>query len=431
MNVAFMSIASMIFWSIWLGGAVVLGLIWLVRLILVGRGLRRRTVLSHESHTGGPASLPRVSLVVAARNEEANIERCLSSLLAQDYSDLQIIAVDDRSTDATPSILQKLSDQHPRLRVLTVQSLRDGWFGKNNAMREGVEVATGDWLCFTDADCRFTSPRTVTVAVREALSEDVDFLSVTPMLETETFWERVIQPVCGIVLIWWFLPERVNNPEKRTAYANGAFMLMRRSCYEAIGGHEAVKTEVNEDIRMARRTKRLGLKLRVVENDDLYRTRMYSTPSEAWRGWSRIFYGCFQTPKRLIRVASLHLIYSLIPWISLLVAIVGLASSVSENRVLWGWAVVAWAIAVVFQQLTVARIYPVTRHARGWSLLYFPGACICLAMMISAILKSVGASSTTWRGRTYRADRVIPEVSPAGNHEGAAPPTAKKSATHA
>lgn len=432
-----MSVLWMGLWMVWLLAALVLGLIWLVRFLLAGPALRRRIILDHGSHPEAGPECPRVSVIVAARNEVENIETCVVSLLQQDYPRLEIIAVDDRSTDGTLAILRRLEERHgEKLRVVCVESLHDGWFGKNNAMREGVAIATGDWFCFTDADCQFTSRRAITIAVREAQANRTDFLSLTPVLETETAWERVIQPVCGIVLIWWFLPERVNNPEKRTAYANGAFMLVRRACYAGIGGHEAVRTEVNEDIRMARRAKRQGFALRVVENEDLYRTRMYRTLREAWRGWSRIFYGCFQTPRRLVRVASLHLAYAIVPWLSLGIASVGRVAWASHDaRPLWNAALAAWAVVVLFLQATMWRIYPVTRHSPAWSLAYFPGACVCWAMMLSSILKSLGAGSTTWRGRTYRANRVIPDAPSSARDPAEVPATPpvsiNKSASHA
>src|SRR4029079_6010588 len=106
-------------------------------------------------------------------------------------------------------------------------------------------------------------------------------------------------PVCGAVMVFWFHPKRVNDPEHSAAYANGAFMLLRRSCYDAIGGHDEVRTQVNEDMHMAHLAKEHRQRLVVVQNEDLYTVRMYSRFKDIWRGWSRIFYGCFGTFRRL------------------------------------------------------------------------------------------------------------------------------------
>lgn len=394
---------------IWLLLGGVIGSVWIVRLFGITGALRRRQVLSSHSHDGPPGDPQRVSVIVAAKDEEDNIESCLTTLLDQDYPDFEVIAVDDRSQDRTAVILKRLESTcgvteppSDRLRVITVRSLRDGWFGKNNAMHEGVAVSSGEWLCFTDADCRQISRKTLSMAMREAVEHNSDFLSVTPVLETRTVWERIIQPVCALVLIIWFLPERVNNPKTRTAYANGAFMLMRRSCYDAIGGHERVRTEINEDIHMARIAKQLGLKLRVVENDDLYRTRMYRTPAEAWRGWSRIFYGSLGSLGRLLTAAMLLIVFSLFPWISLAIALIGCGWARAGDAAWWEAAAIAWAGVILVKQAVAWRLYGVLRMGRVWSLTYVLGGAITLSMLVNAVFKTVGATSTTWRGTTYR-----------------------------
>ena len=315
------------------------------------------------------------------------------------YRFITELAAYEREPDAvevTPEILRRLeAGAGGALRVLTVKALREGWFGKNNAMRAGVEAASGDWLCFTDADCRQISTRTLSVAMGEALAHHVDFLCVTPVLETKTVWEKIIQPVCALVLIVWFLPGRVNDPAKKTAYANGAFMLLRRECYDAIGGHYRVCTQVNEDVHLARLAKQSGQCLRVVENEDLYRTRMYRTPGEAWRGWSRIFCGCLETWPRLVASAGLVTMLTILPWVSLVVALIG--RSLVEPEAVWSWslAVYAWAGVILLKQAVLWRVYPVLRVERPWSFTYVAGAMFGLAMLISAILKVTGATGIT------------------------------------
>jgi len=391
----------------WLLGATGLGLFWFVRAVAVAMAGRKREVLTPQSPTTLPTPAPRVSVVLAAKDEASNIEVCVRSLLDQDYPDYEVIAVDDRSTDDTPRILERLQAEFPeRLRTLTIQQLRKGWFGKNNAMREAVAASTGEWLLFVDADCRQTSRRTLTVAMADALEKRVDFLSITPVLDTPTAWECMIQPVCAFVLILWFLPEKVNDPASRTAYANGAFMLLRRDGYDAIGGHERVRTEVNEDVRMAQFTKRMGLALRVTENEGLYRTRMYDTPRAAWHGWSRIFYGCLQTMRRLLISAGQLVLVALVPWVCLLASMIGWTLATDASARFWMVAVGAWAIVVGLQQIVMWRVYRMVRVAPVWSLTYVVGATITVGMLVSAMLKVLGASATTWRGTTYRGHRM-------------------------
>ena len=318
--------------------------------------------------------------------------------------------VDDRSRDRTPIILRELEAKAAsRLRVVTVTTLCEGWFGKNNAMREGASTSRGDWLLFTDADCRQQSPRSLSMAMREALAHEADFLCITPILEAPTVWERIIQPVCALTLMLWFLPHRVNKPHRKTAYANGAFMLLRRSCYDAIGGHDRVRNEVNEDVQMARLTKGMGLRLRVVETDDLYVTRMYDRFASAWRGWSRIFYGCIQSTGKLLISASMLLFLSIAPWCCLAIAIAGWASSEVGAAGRWTWAVLAWSAVVVIEQVMMWRVYRLIWVKPIWSLAHAAGSVVVLGMLFSAMLKAIGLTGLTWRGTTYHGQRLAPD----------------------
>jgi chlorobactene glucosyltransferase len=272
-------------------------------------------------------------------------------------------------------------------------------------MREGVERAKGEWLCFTDADCEYTSPRTLTIAMRHALENKADFLSVLPTHQANSFWERVIQPACSGILMIWFNPMKVNNPRSSTAYANGAFMLMRRSCYETIGGHEPVKTQLNEDIHMARYAKAAGQHLMVVSNEGLYTVRMYASLKQIWSGWSRIFFGCFGTLRRLLLSVVVISIFSMLPWITLASAAVVSFSGTGK----WtGWHVLPWlAAAACVAQITVMfRFYALNRSGALYGLLYPVGAIFGLGALINAIRRVGGRETVTWRGTTYRGSRV-------------------------
>jgi glycosyltransferase involved in cell wall biosynthesis len=301
-------------------------------------------------YDGPPADPPRLSVLVAAKDEEENIESCVRSMLSQDYPNFQLIAINDRSTDRTGQILDRVAAEDKRLIPVHVKELREGWFGKNNAMREGYARADGEWLCFIDADCRQTSTRTLTVAVRYAMENDVDFLSVLPRLETQSVWEQIIQPACGGLMVFWFNPSKVNDPAHPTAYANGAFMLMKRATYEAIGGHEPFKTEVNEDMHMARATKQAGHRLKVVQNLDLYVTRMYTNFKAIWRGWSRIFYGCFETFRRLRITLFVMLFSGLLPWYSAAAGWIVVGHRGWDAAGPWRWIALLATAAVLCQQ---------------------------------------------------------------------------------
>lgn len=369
-----------------------LALVWLKRHIDLNRAARDRQLTDSDADEGLPVPLPKLSLLVAAKDEAANIERCVRGLLAQDYPNFELIVINDRSGDGTDRIIDDLARSDPRLRPIHIRALPDGWFGKNHAMHQGVFAAGGDLLCFSDADCEFDSPKLLRAAVHVAGRNAIDLLSVLPRLETKSVWERVVQPVAGGVMVYWTPPHKVNNPRSRCAYANGAFMLMSRTTYDRLGGHAAVKATLNEDMHFARRAKALGLRLHVIRGTSMLRVRMYVGFRQIWRGWSRIFYGCFGTfPKLLASVLMLSLA-SLSPLITMLGA--G-AFGADAGRV-----AAAAGIALLAQQSVLWRYYPVCGAAAPYALTYHLGALVCLGVTLNAMSRLSGVR-TSWRGTVY------------------------------
>ncbi len=415
---------DIILW-IWLGLTVVTFLVWAGRHIQIGKVARRMPPLRSDMYPDAsddavaersseePEHIPPVSILVAAKDEESNIEACLDSLLRQDYPDYEVVAINDRSADRTAELIDAADAADSRVTALHIKQIKPGWFGKPNAMREGGDHARGEWLCFTDADCVFISPRALTVAVRYATDKGADFLSVLPAHETSSFWERLIQPACSGILMIWFNPMHVNDPKRPTAYANGAFILMRRTSYDAIDGFDRVKTEINEDMRLARQAKQAGQRLAVVSNDDLYTVRMYDSFAECWAGWTRIFYGCFGTYRRLAASMVLITTFSLLPWIALAAGIgatgLGVEPATGNTGLATNWFHLAWAAAAACTaQLTVMlRFYALNRSHPLYGLLYPIGAIIGLAALINATLRIGGRRTVTWRGTTYRDGQLV------------------------
>jgi chlorobactene glucosyltransferase len=380
---------------------------WLVRLVIMGPMLARRNPLTSQSQSKLPANPPKVSVLVAAKDEEDTIATCLTTLLAQDYPSLEIIAINDRSEDRTGEILADLALQNAgNLSVVTVEHLSADWYGKPHAMHLGTQQASGDYLLFTDADCVFDNPRAISIAVAHALSRETDFLTIIPALEAPTYWERILQPVCAIILMFWFQPDKVNDPRSRTAYANGAFMLIQRAAFSAIGGYEAVRRDVSEDTKLARVAKEAGLSLRVVENVGLYHTRMYETMRQALRGWGRIFSGALLRPGKLFFALLLLGTFSVGPWAGFFVSLM-LRDALADSA---GWAIGLWGASALLMQLTMLRLYGAVGFGRVWSLGYALGATGVFAILVSAFLKSTGATTTTWRNTTYRAGDANPRT---------------------
>jgi len=383
----------------WFWITLAIGLVWLRRHLQVNRGGKEHVLSEQDAQTvdqsGGGADSngwPSLSVVVAAKDEEQNIARCIDGLLAQDYPRLQVIIANDRSRDRTPQIIDDYARRDPRLTAVHVRELPAGWFGKNNAMREAMQQATGELLCFSDADCAYDSPLLLRAAVSFARREGIEFLSVLPRLEANSLWEKVIQPVAGAIMVFWFPPQKVNDPRCREAYANGAFMLMTRRAYEAIGGHEYAKATLNEDMHMARQAKRVGVRLQVLQSAGLYRVRMYTGLKQIWRGWTRIFYGCFGTLPRLLASVIMLSIFSVSPYVALLASPLIGGSGV--------WLAAAAAFAIVSQQSILMRFYALTGNAPGWALSYPVGATVCLGMTLNAMTRLTG-KTTNWRGTAY------------------------------
>ena len=229
-------------------------------------------------------------------------------------------------------------------------------------------------------------------------SNDIDLFSILPDLEMNGFWEKTIQPVCSGVMMIWFSPDKVNNPAKPNAYANGAFMLMRREVYQAIGTHEAVKDQVNEDMHMADRIKKSGKKLRVLRSDGLYTVRMYTSFKQIIRGWSRIFFGTFGTLKRLTISFLLMTVMGLLPYAAALVGLLGFHSTGSTAAMVCG---IAGLAGVAMQMSVIFRYYRLLGNAGALALTYSMACIITLYIIVISMTKLRRGATVTWKSTTY------------------------------
>jgi chlorobactene glucosyltransferase len=242
--------------------------------------------------TRGPvADLASLSMIVPARNEERQIERCVRSLLASRHPDFEVIAVDDRSGDATREILDRVATQEPRLAVVAGAPLPQGWIGKSWAVAQGVDVARGEWLLFTDADT-VHDPLGASSAQRSAIDGGYDVVSLLTDQETIGTAERLFLPtILFVILLGIGALDDVNDPRKRdAAIFNGQYIMASRKAYMAVGGHAAVRNEIAEDLELARLFKRDGrFRTLLAGSNALVRTRMYRSFGEIWRGFVKNF----------------------------------------------------------------------------------------------------------------------------------------------
>jgi chlorobactene glucosyltransferase len=343
-----------------------------------------------------PASdQPLVSVIIPARNEAHNIERCVRSIAAAGYRALEIIVVDDRSTDGTGEILRRLAqdpDLSGRLRVIAGSQLPAGWFGKVWALVQGYRAARGDLLLFADADTRH-EPELIARAVAALRQERVQLLTVIPRQEVGSFWERVVQPQ-----VFFALQARVGDLRRvnRTrvsweAIANGQFIMTPRGDYEAVGTHEVVKDQVAEDVALAQAYVRANKDVFLLHATEFMATRMYRSLPEIVEGWSKNL--ALGAPLMIPPVAWLRRLAPYIMWVPSLAWVL--------PPVLWlatGWlpAIVATALSTAMWLL----IYYYERITLAYALLYPVGAIVVAGIMIRSAWR--GARKVEWKGRVYR-----------------------------
>jgi chlorobactene glucosyltransferase len=388
-------------WAVLLVAAGIMA-VWVSRVLQIYSARSRGPVLARGT-TGPAAAAGLVSIIMPAKDEEANIRAALETVLAQDYPDIEVIVVDDRSRDGTADAVREAAAD-PRVRLISVKELPPGWFGKPHAMHVGAGEARGDWLLFVDADCR-QAPHSVRAAVNFLTDHQGEMLSLWPVLEMHGFWENAVQPVAGSVLVAWFRPSWVNNPKHWAAFANGQYILIRRNTYRAVGGHEAIRSEIVEDIALARLVKRSGHRLWNAIGADLFTTRMYDSLGAMYKGWTRIYYGAFKSVAWLAGVIALTFLFTLAPFAALAWAAVLAAIGDPSPFVQAMFCLAALTTLLVFVTM---RRYFIAGRANPWYLFFYPLAVVLtMVFQFGAMLRALGLRSVTWRGTTYKGGQVV------------------------
>src|SRR5229473_4807422 len=231
---------------------------------------------------------PTVSVIVPARNEEACLDPCLRSLVAQAGVTFEIIVVDDHSTDRTRDIARSFAD--PPVRVVEARPLPAGWTGKNNAVTAGSQASRGEWLLFTDADT-IHRPGSLARTLAEAKRQGAAMLSYSPEQVVESFWEKAVMPVIFAELAASFRPSQVSDPNSPAAAANGQYILIAREAYDAVGGHAAIAANLLEPVPLARAPRRIA-RARVCADrrqpGHHHRQRCARTQPACFSGWDTL-----------------------------------------------------------------------------------------------------------------------------------------------
>jgi chlorobactene glucosyltransferase len=371
---------------------------WLVGLLVVLWRVRQSRSLDSYDAAALPDA-PLLSIIVPARNEAGNIGRCVRSILQSSYPAIEVIVVDDHSSDATAAVAREAGAGDARLRVASAPDLPEGWLGKQWACAHGASLARGQLMCFTDADTAH-APELHVRSVRALLARQADLLSIAGTQELGTFWERLIQPqIFAILFTRYGGTEVVSNARRpEDVIANGQYLLFSRTAYDTLGGHASVRGTVAEDLGLAVRAKRHGMRVHLLLGPHQLTTRMYESLGALVRGWMKNVYagGVESLPEgRVVRaVFPLLLLSPILVWLApvvvLSLTLIGVGSSA-----LHVWATATSAVMLLWWLIVYTLI-----ARRPWYAVLAPIGNVVLGyIFVRAIARG---RQVEWKGREYR-----------------------------
>ncbi|MBV9773390.1 MAG: glycosyltransferase [Gemmatimonadetes bacterium] len=334
-----------------------------------------------------PESAPPLSVVIAARDEERNIEEALASVLAQRYDPLEVIVVDDRSTDATGAILDRMAATSARLRVVHVSELPAGWLGKNHALHVGAAEARGEYLLFTDADV-VLEPTTLARAVAYVRENRVDHLAAGPRVVMHSLLLRVFVVAFTLFFSIAFRPWRARDARSPAHIGIGAFNLLRTGAYRALGGHREIAMRPDDDIKLGKIVKKHGFRQDFVAGGEMVSVEWYATFGELVRGLMKNgFAGVDYRMSLVVGATVAQLLFCVFPWIAVFV-------TTGATQLLFGVAVLATFVmyAGAAREQRVSPLYGVS----------FPlTSLIFLYIVWRAALVTLANDGIDWRGTHY------------------------------
>jgi hypothetical protein len=359
---------------------------------------RRRIANLREVPPIDPADAPMVSILVAALNEETTVAAAMEKLLALDYPNYEVVAVDDRSTDRTGEILDSLvSDQEAKLRVVHIRELPPGWLGKNHALQTAADAARGELLLFTDADIHF-EPSALARAVRYMREHAIDHLAAVPRIAAPDIWTKITVHFFSFAFAVFMRPWQARDPKSKGHIGVGAFNLVRRDVYRAVGGHTRIRMRPDDDLKLGKIIKESGATQELINAAGMLEVTWYPTVREFVRGLEKNTFSSleYNTPLTLLVCAGAVAVHI---WPSAAIFV-----SRGLERILWRGV-------VALQTLLLGAI---AREAGDTPLLglgYPVAASIFTYTITAATLKTLLRGGIDWRGTHYsleelRANRV-------------------------
>ncbi len=344
-----------------------------------------------------PHQNPKVSVILPARNEEGFINKCLNSLIEQDYENYEIIAIDDRSGDKTGEIIRKIAQNNPKVKYVLADPKPDGWMGKNWACVEGFKRAAGELLLFTDADTTH-SKSTISLSVSHLLSENLDALTVIPKMRCLDTWTKITLPVLSTFLHTRFSALRVNDSSKKTGYFFGSFFIIKRKTYTSVGTHEGVKGEIVEDGALGKKVKEAGFRLKMVRGEHLVEAIWARDWPTLWHALKRLMVPLYIQASGVavgIFFAVLFLLFAPFP---VLVYSAAFESASPSFAVLFVVSLITSGLVYLASMLDAIKGLEIPAR---YTLCTPLGGAIIVSGFASGIINAKNSKAVTWRGRTY------------------------------
>lgn len=363
-----------------------LAVFWIVASFVAYRGMLRIPRLADAKPFEGP-NFPRVSILFAARNEAEKLPAALASLLALEYPNFEVIAADDRSQDATGQILANFAQRDSRLKVIQISELPPGWLGKPNALVEAYAQATGEWLVFTDADVRF-GPDSLRRTLALAQQTSADHLTLLTMPDVRGFWEPCAVGYLGVCFTIGVRPWQISNPKSKSFMGVGAFQLVRRSAYEALGTHRRLAMEVLDDMKLGKLVKQCGFRSSVAPSDGFLQIRWQEGLGNIITGMTKNMFAAFDysVPRAAGGLLAIFLI-SILPF-------AGIFFATDAARIAAGVAVAA---AMFFE----SRIMAGARASQLSGLTHPLGAAVVSYIILRSMVVTLARGGVVWRGTFY------------------------------
>lgn len=341
---------------------------------------------------------PSVTILIAAHNEADTIESCLEQLLRQNYENLRVIVVDDRSADKTGDRVRSMMARDARVSLVEIDHLPPGWIGKTHALANAVPNVDTDYLLFMDCDCRLADGALAAV-MKKATCEELDFVTLWPHFELRSIWEKLLAPSAYWLLgLWAVLTANRGMRRSEMRVGCGAFMLVRREAYKKVGGHASVQSELAEDAVIAGRAADLGLKRWSGFGAGIYVSSRDNHLGGTIDSWTRIFVGSLGTTWRML--ASLFFLPGGY-FVPICLAPLGLYLALGHDLSI-GWAVTAVSCAQYLWMLISLRHLFNDFFRTGPFLAYFPlGTLMCTFVILRACLITTGLGTIRWGTNRY------------------------------